>query len=195
MFLFLLTLFASNAFSRVLTWSDCVELVSKNNPELAAARSNYSSTQELQSGSIGNYLPSLTASVNANYNFPNSSTSNPTFTSVGGAVISTNQSSKVAYSSALTLNYNLFSGFRDRASYDRAKANCAIASAGLDLVRSQISYRLRQAFVELDYAQEYIKLTDSIIERRSQNERLVRAQYESGRENQGSYLLSQSVLE
>ncbi len=178
-----------------MTWADCVDLVSKNNPELAAARFNYSSSDELVSSSLGGFLPTLNGSINANYNFPNSSTSATNFTSLAGNTIGSTQSNKVAYSSAITLSYNLFSGFRDRANLSRAEANRQLAAANLDAVRSQISFELRQAFVTLDYANAYLKLTDSIIERRSQNERLVRAQYETGRENQGSYLLSQAVLE
>lgn len=170
-------------------------LVSKNNPELAAARSNSASSEELLSGASSGFLPVLTGSVNANYNFPNSSTSALAFTSLAGNTIGSTQSNKVAYSSALTLSYNLFSGFRDRASLARARANLLIAAANLDSINAKVSYELRQAFVNLDYAKSYVQLTESIRERRFQNERLVRAQYESGRENQGSDLLSQSVLE
>lgn len=195
MLFLLLTLLSRESSARVLTWNDCLSIVSKNNPELAAARSNLSSAEELAAGSWSGFLPVLTGSVNANYNFPNSSTSATAFTSIAGNTIGSTQSDKVAYSSALTLSYNLFSGFRDKAVLARSRANYRIATANLEAVNAKVSYELRQAFVNLDYAKSYVALTDSIRERRFQNERLVRAQYETGRENQGSYLLSRSVLE
>jgi outer membrane protein TolC len=99
------------------------------------------------------------------------------------------------YLSSLNLSYNLFSGLRDRAKVRSAKANLELAKANLDSVRAKVSFTLRQSFAQSLYAKENIQLTGAIRERRSQNERLVRAQYESGRENEGSYLLSKSLLE
>ncbi len=172
MLLLILQLFSISVSARELRFQDCVELVKKNNPDLAAATSNLESTDALVKGSFSNFAPSLTGTMNDNFYFPGRTTS-----------------------SALTLSYNLFSGFRDIGKLKQSTANRNIAQANLDLTRAKISDSLRQAFSTLEYAKAYAKLTETIKERRAQNERLVRAQYESGRENQGSYLLSQSLLE
>ena len=176
----LLTLVFTQVFSeaeaRDLSWNDCVRLVAENNPELNAARENLNSSRELTSATQSGFLPSLSASVNANHEIDTFKTG-------------------TLYSSSLTLDYNLFSGFKDLATHTKAKSTEAISEAQLDSVRADVSNNLRQAFIKLKYAEANVKLTLQIMESRAQNERLVRAQYESGRENQGSYLLSQSTLE
>ena len=190
MLVFLFTLLSPLAQARTLSWSDCVDLVSKNNPDLATARSNLESTHELLGGSYSGFLPSVNASVNANYNFPSSTTAGNST-----VLVIPENNNKVLYSSSLLLSYNLFSGLKDKGLVAQAKANQIISQANLDTVRAQVSFNLRQAFITLSYAKEYVKLTASIQERRIQNERLVRSQFESGQENQGSYLLSQSLEE
>jgi outer membrane protein len=179
----LFSLISSAANARVLTWEDCVREVALNNPELKAASENLNSSDELVAASKSGFYPSLTGTVNASHDFQNANLD--PLTSQNG----------VHYSSALTLNYNLFSGFKDLATLERAKGNYAIQTATLDRTRATVSNNLRDAFIRLNYAQANIKLTRQIIDSRAQNERLVRAQYENGRENQGSYLLSQSKLE
>ena len=182
-FLLGFTLFLQAAEARVLSWEECVKIVSENNPDLKAAHENLTSSEELVGSSESGFFPSLTGSVNANHQFPNT------------AVPFLDYQSGVTYSSAITLNYNLFSGFKDVATVERAKGTLAVSHANLDNTRATVSNNLRQAFITLNYAQANVKLTNSIIDSRTQNERLVRAQYESGRENQGSYLLAQSKLE
>jgi outer membrane protein len=180
--LFLFALFSSVAEARVLSWEACVGIVAEQNPDLKAAKENVNSSDELVGASFSGFFPSLTGSVNANHAFPSNTT--PLISESG-----------ILYSSALTLNYNLFSGFKDTAIVERAKGNLEVSRAQYDSERATVSDNLRQAFIKLNYAQANVKLTSQIIDSRSQNERLVRAQYESGRENQGSYLLSQSKLE
>ena len=175
--------FSDRANARVLNWEDCVKSVSENNPDLASARDNTRSASAQVGSSWYDFYPSVTGSVNANHALPNQF--NPLLYAAPG----------VSYSSALTLNYNLFNGFKDVATVESAKASLNVSHATLDGTRAAISDALRQAFIKLKYAESYVKLTASIIDRRTQNERMIRSQYESGTENQGSYLLSQSDLE
>ena len=160
----------------MMSFNDCVEFMNKSNPELLAAESNLRAQEESASGAYSAYFPSLNASLGA-------STSDP----------KANIDPK--YTSALTLSYNLFSGLRDRSKIRQAEASLTLAQANLDSIRAKTSASLRQSFAQYLYAKENISLTQTIRERRAQNERLVRAQYEAGRENQGSYLLSKSLLE
>ena len=175
--------FVNTAEARTLSWPDCVQIVSDNNPTLKSSRENLESTDELLGSAKSGFLPTLTGTVDANHGFATAAI--PYLTTQPG----------VTYTSALSLDYNLFSGFRDVATVNQAKANLHVSHANLDLARATVSDNLRQAFIRLNYAQAYVKLTAVIIESRVQNERLVRAQYESGTENQGSYLLAQAKLE
>ena len=169
------------------TWSDCVQETSLNNLELKAARENLSSAEALIESAKSGFLPTLNGTVNASHSIL-SATSNllPS---------GNNTANGVAYASALNLNTNLFSGLKDQGVLARARANRSILEATLDRIRANVSDELRQAYIKLNYAIAYVKLAAIIQDRRAQNERLVRAQYENGRENQGSYLLSQSKLE
>jgi hypothetical protein len=176
----LLSLFATfilSASARTLSYNDCIELVSQNNPELLAARSNYESSNQLVKSTYSNFLPTVNASLGASNNSPATYGANP------------------LYSSALTASYNLFSGLKDQARIKQAEANRKIARANLDSVRAKLGFTLRKAFAQYQYARENISLTELIRDRRFQNDRLVRAQYESGRENQGSYLVSKSLYD
>lgn len=182
-FLLSLTAFLPAAEAKILTWQECVQAVAQRNPNLHASEENALSTDDLVGSSRSGFFPSLTGTVNSNHQF-----SNPSAPQI-------NYQSGVNTSSALTLNYNLFSGFRDLATVNKAKGNLVVAHASLDGVRASVSDALRQAAIRLYYAQSNVTLTASIRDRRAQNERMIRAQYENGRENQGSYLLSQSKLE
>jgi outer membrane protein TolC len=57
---------------------------------------------------------------------------------------------------------------------------------------SDIELRLRQAFVEVVYAQDLIELTKQIAERRNNNVRLLQLQFDGGRENAGSLARSKA---
>ncbi|NDG85587.1 MAG: hypothetical protein EBX52_11220, partial [Proteobacteria bacterium] len=153
-----------------------MELVAKSNPDLLAAEAQLRAQEEASRGAYSAFFPSVNASLAALRNEPKSGYD-------------------PRYTSALSLSYNLFSGLRDRSKVKQAAANLEIARANLDAVRAKASTGLRQAFAQYLYARDNVALTSAIRDRREQNERLVRAQYEAGRENQGSYLLSKTLLE
>jgi outer membrane protein len=167
---------AANAQANRLDFSTCLKAVSTSNPELLSSEANLRSQEELVAGSYSAFFPSVNASIGMIRNDPKT---NP----------------DPRYPGSLSVSYNLFSGLRDRAKVRTAKANLEIARANLDSVRAKVSFQLRQAFAQALYATENVSLTRAIRERRAQNERLVRAQYESGRENEGSYLFSKGLLE
>ncbi len=167
---------ASGASPASVTFQNCIDAVSKSNPDLLSAQEFLRSQEELAKGSYSAFFPSANASLGMSQSAPL-------------------RAIDPQYLSSLGVSYNLFAGLRDRARVRTAKANLEIARANLDSVRARVSFQLRQAFAQALYAKENILLTRAIRERRSQNERLVRAQYESGRENEGSYQFSKSLLE
>jgi outer membrane protein TolC len=88
----------------------------------------------------------------------------------------------------------LFSGFQDHGKWTQAKASTRAARLSLQILKARISYDLKSAFQGVQYATEYVNLTDDIIHRREENLSMVRLRFQSGRENKGSELLSQAYL-
>jgi outer membrane protein len=177
MFLLCLLLCIPSASALTLSFQDCVERVSGNNPELESARQKLRSAEEASKGALSPFFPELSANLSGVRQSPASAFGNP------------------LYSAGFGLKMNLFSGFRDSAQFRQARARLGVARATLDLTRAKISYQLRRSFAQAQYARDNVELTEKIRERRAQNERLVRALYENGRENKGSYLLSRALLE
>ncbi len=159
-----------------LSFRDCVDLLDRANPELLAARAALRAQEETWKGSYAAFFPSVEASLGMSRSDP-AGIPDP------------------RYTSGVNVSYNLFSGLRDRGRNRQAGANLEVARANLDSVRAKVSANLRQVFAQYLFARENITLTAAIHERRIQNERLVRAQYELGRENQGSYLFSKTLME
>lgn len=166
----------NRAEARPYTFKECVEILNRNNPDLIAAEENMRSQEHLTRGSYSGFFPTLNATVGWNRTAPRG-IYDP------------------RYSTAIQASYNLFSGLRDRGKAEQGEANLDLARANLDAARARASFTLRQVFAQYLFSRDNIQLTEKIRERRFQNERLVRAQYESGRENIGSHLLSKSLME
>ncbi len=172
-----ITLRITDVHARDLTYEDCVRIVAQKNPELGSAQENLRSAEESVAGAYSPFFPELSAGLSANRQSPASIYGDP------------------LHGLNAQLRMNLFSGLRDFASIRQARARRAVAEATLDQTRARVSFLLRKAYAQYRYARENRDLAEKIRERRAQNERLVRALYENGRENKGSYLLSKALLE
>lgn len=164
------------AEARPYSFRECVEILYRNHPELVAAESNLRSQESLTRGNYSGFFPTINATAGWSRSTP-PGVFDP------------------RYSTGLQVSYNLFSGLRDLGRAAQGEANLDLARSNYDAARAKASFALRQVFAQYLYARDNIELTERIRERRFQNERLVRAQYESGRENIGSHLLSKSLLE
>lgn len=178
---FLLCLaFSAPARAELLTWEACVVRAGQNNPELRAAQENLSSSAYQTKAAASGFLPQLSAGVN--YTDQNTSFATGTFGTTS------------AYSASVTATQNLFAGFQDQAKVAQSRANRDVTQASLDATKAKVSFDLKSAFAGLLYAQNYLKLTESIIRRRAENMRLVELRFEGGWENKGSLLLSRAAL-
>src|SRR5690606_37730134 len=108
---------------------------------------------------------------------------------------STDEGPQPEYAVGLTATENLFSGFQDSARVSQSKAQLTLARVAYQNVKAKVSSDLKSALARLQFAQSYIQLSRSIIERRELNLKTVRLRFTSGRENRGSVLLSQAYLE
>jgi outer membrane protein len=168
------------ARAELLTWEACVARAARNNPELRAARENLSSAAYQTKAARSGFLPQLSAGVN--YTDQNTSFATSSFGTTS------------TYSASVTATQNLFAGFQDQAKVAQSRANQDVTQASLDATKAKVSFDLKSAFAGLLYAQNYLKLTESIIQRRAENMRLVELRFEGGWENKGSLLLSKAAL-
>jgi outer membrane protein TolC len=158
-----------------LAWAQCVELATRHNPELRAARENLRAAEHQAQGAYSGYLPQLSGSAGV--------------TDSGVAGADTTQ-----YSAALSASQNLFAGFRDESTVAQAAANRTATVESLNLVRARVSFDLKSAYAQLRFAQDNLLLAQDIARRREENQRLVQLRFEGGRENKGSYFLSRAAL-
>lgn len=161
-----------------LSWSEALTLASKNNAQLQAAQASLQSARYLENGSYSEFLPQISGELEYSRSGSNISSS------TGGG----------QYSAALQGRQNLFAGFADSSSIKKAKAAVQIAEAELQTAKALVSADLKNSYEGSSYAQEFQKLTQSIIRRRQENFKLVDLRFQTGRENKGSVLLSEANL-
>lgn len=170
-------LLSSSSFARTISWNEAVDLAQKNSAELQAATETYNAAVAAESSAAAGFMPKLSANLRGTHS--GSSTT----------------SSQHSYGADLSLTQNLFSGFTDYYSYKIKKNATAQALLDLKIAQSRISQELKQTYSETYYTQVNKKLTETILKRREENFKSVQLQYEIGRENKGSLLLSQSYVE
>jgi outer membrane protein TolC len=159
------------AAEKNLSWPEFVTKVSQANEELKAAERSLQASEYQSKGSYYNYFPQLSA------------------------LISASQGTADEYAVSLTATQSVFTGFQDSGKIAQSKANFEIARANLQAAKAKVSYDLKSAVADLVYAQNYVKLSQSIVERRELNLKMIQLRFDGGRENKGSFLLSKAYLE
>jgi outer membrane protein TolC len=175
----LVFLHGAGAFASPMSWQQLVEKVKSNNEELQASERRLVSSAHRVSAAYGAFWPALSASLSR--------------TQTGSQA--TAPATTEDYALSLNVTENLFAGFQDEASLKISRTNLQAAEINLQIAKAQVSYDLKSAVSSLIYAQSYLDLATSIIERRELNLRLVQLRFDGGRENKGSLLLSKANLE
>ena len=188
---------------QTLNWMQCVKEAALNNPGIKAAEKTVQKNVEARKAAYGTLLPQLnaTSGLSRSHNEQNTTTSSlvsdtgqtqGTATSFGTPTSQSNYSNN--YSIQLSVQQQLFDGFSTKGNVDKARAETGVALAKLLTQKASASYELKSAFAQLLYAQELIRIAQSIIDQRELNCRLVELKYENGRENKGALLLSKANL-
>jgi len=184
-FLIFILLFPSVAGSaEVVTWDDVVREASQANPDYSAALDILRRSRSDVSASRSDFFPRV--SVDSSYNAGNSA-------STGGLGIDLSNI-RQEFDVGGSIRQNLFSGFKTQSGYRRSRALLTDSQANLLGVKAQVAFDLKTAFAQLLFAQDRIKLNESILKRRGDNFRLVHLRYEGGIENKGSSLRSEAQL-
>lgn len=175
LFLSLVLLFSETSLGTPYTFADCIDILKKNNSELAAAEQSLEAAREQKNSFYWNFLPKVSANL-------------------GYQRGETDQLMKNGYTASLMATQNVFNGFSDNAKISEYEGKVLSAQAGLQAVKAKLSYDLKSAFAGLLYAEESLKLAKSIFKRRSDNLNMVELRFAGGRENKGAVLLSRANL-
>lgn len=165
-----------------LTWDQCVREAAAHNPDLRASAANLQQARYGKSSATGKFLPQLNAGASHSRSGDEGS--------LGQILHDADPNDRTSVN--LSLSQNLFNGFKDKASYDRATAQVEVAQVQSEVARAQVSRDLKRAFYGLLFAQRQIPMMEEIAARRHENVRMVELRYRSGRENKGSFLQSQA---
>jgi len=161
-----------------LTWQEMVETSLQHNPDLLRARAARKSGLWSRNIAAGDYLPSVNGVVNR------------TRTTVPLSDEASNQ-----LEVNLEANQNIFSGFDTTGKTVKAQKDYAAAQWAYRETSADVRFRLRSAYIELLRFNRLVGVTERIAERRKQNAELIYLRYEAGRENLGSSLRAQAILE
>jgi outer membrane protein TolC len=184
--LLLISLLAPLHSAEVLTWDACVKEVMMNNLDLKTARENVDVYRYKRKALWSAFMPGVTAGIDSSYNSNNSGSS-----SSHSSLNATNP----LYAASLTVNQNLFNGFQSVGQLRESEGYLESQEASYQSVRATVSYNLMNAYAQVLYAKNYVKLTQDIVKRQTDNYNLVKLNFEGGMENKGSLLLAQASLE
>lgn len=162
-----------------LSLQECIKMTMENNLSIKSAEAEYKSIKELEGVASSGNLPEVSASISATRSY--SELSSP--------LVQNN------ISGVLSVSQNLFSGFLDENKIKEARVKTLIAKINLKQVKIKISSDLKQAYYQYQYAFELTKLSKKILDRRKDNLKNVELMFSSGRENKGSFLVSEAYFQ
>ena len=163
-----------HAAEQPLTWEDCVRLTAMHSPSLAAASANVDAASSAISIERSALFPQLSASSSVLQSGAHEETT--------------------TYGASLNVEQLLFSGGSKKAAVRSAVAGLDSEIALQTSLRSDVTYALRSAFVDVLHAKKRVALLAKIEARRADNLELVELRYEGGREHNGSVASSQASL-
>ncbi len=190
-----LVAFSTTAHTVTITWEDALRMVENENQTLEAAKKDWMAVQENESVATAGYFPKLNATTSATRSGSNAP-SGGSFVS-NGVVLNSGSAGNISqnYNAGLNFNQNIFSGLRDKSKIDQAEWRTKNSFWSYVSAKAGVSYSLKEAFANLAYNQELVSLSQSILDRRESNYRLVQVRFQNGRENKGSVLLSEAYKE
>ncbi|HOW98065.1 MAG TPA: TolC family protein [Kiritimatiellia bacterium] len=169
---------AASAAAEPMTWEACVRRAAALNPTLVAAREQFSAAEFNVGSAKSASRPQLSLGGSAEH------------AEQDGVASGGDASMSVSASAEQTL----YTGGRNAASVDAARAALDSARADYERADAEVTYNLRRAFVNLLLAQEQVEVLRQIEQRRRDNLELVNLRYEGGREHKGSLALIQASL-
>jgi len=156
---------------KTLTWTDCIKIAEKNNPDLISAMEKINQNDAAKKVVRADLLPQISASASGEHGKSDTDTLNN----------STN-----SYSYGITAKQLLFDGFKTV--YDMKSANALLDESKLDysVTSATVRLNLRNAFISYIKVEKMYDITLEIRKRRKHIYDLVKIRYEAGKEHIGS---------
>lgn len=158
-----------------LTWREALELAPRNSNEIKSARKQLEVAQWTYYKSYSGFLPQVSASL-----------------STGQSENSSGQST--SYSYGINVSQALFKGLSNYYNLSSASTSLNYYQASLQYNEADYYYQLRQAYVNLHISQQNLIMLKKIRESRTENARMIKLLYDSGKEDNGNYLRTQAQM-
>lgn len=153
----------------VLDWNQSQKIALENNADLAATLAVLKSNEFSKKGSLSGFLPKVSAKIQ--YSEPSE-----------------------LYKSSINASLNVFNGFKDTTAYNVADAKLKMQQSAYRLKEAEIYADLKSIFTQIIYTKNLESLSQEIVERRQENQKLVQLRFEGGLENKGSAMLANAYL-
>jgi macrolide-specific efflux system membrane fusion protein len=171
--------------ARGIRLEECLDLASRQNASILSAREATASSRAQYLGSFSAFMPQVSASAGR---------SRSGVVDGGSDFVYNSQTGSDSYSLGLRGSMNLFDGGRDMAAVVQARARVVQAEANERDAMATAMAEVRNAYLQLAYAQAAEALSSTIVARRTENKDMVNLRFESGREHKGSQLLAQAAF-
>ena len=151
-----------------LMFEDAVKLALKNRRDYVGYKNQLQSAKAGVTSARSGYFPTL--SIYGNYNwwdvqFPQNKKDIDAFDS---------------YSFGLSLSMNLFNGFKTKSAVQNAKSQVLASEANLEQAKRQVIWDVKRAFLELDRAEENLRVTAENVAAAGEDYRLASERYRIG---------------
>jgi outer membrane protein TolC len=143
------------------------EALSKN-PDYRKAQFDYGTSRDLRMISYSNLLPSLNFGLSHRTNVDRF------------ASLLDFRKPDASYTLYASLSFNIFNGFNDYASVRAASKNVETSWENVKNIKNSVALSLRQAFLELQRAEESKKLSDESVAAAQEDVNLVKEKYKLG---------------
>lgn len=170
-------LLSTKLYAEKLTWQQAVAEAKSNNSVLKSSNESIRASEAQIRVAQSANLPQLSANFAADY---------------GKNSVDPTNELQDTYSATLSLSQSIFNGWQTDARVRQSRVNVSLAESTLQINKAQVSSDLKTAFANLIYAQQSIRLQESIVKRRKANLDLVELRFQNGAENKGSVLLSRA---
>jgi len=172
-----------------LTWEECLREAASANPDLRVSAESVRQAEAQRKIDRADLFPSLSFEAGGSRYGTIAGSSSQTVSQEGPAeAVTTKNGSNDDGSLSFSLGASqlLYDGGKTRNQVRSADETVKAEQYASAVVSSDTRFALRSAFIELLKAQEQIGIARQIVERRSQNLRLIGLRYQAGREHLGS---------
>lgn len=185
----LIPLHGKSAEVETLTWEECLLEAASGNPDLRISDESVRQAEAQRKIDRADLLPSFSFEAGGRRYGTIAGSSSQTASEDGSSGVDkakTGGDDDGSLSLSLSASQLLYDGGKTRSQVKSADQTVKAEQYAAAVVSSETRFALRSAFIELLKAQEQIGIAREIVERRSQNLRLIGLRYQAGREHLGS---------